>query len=470
LIISALLMAAPHAEAQVNVPASPFVSPGHWSYSVLRRLDHAGRLPRGADVARQSMPQEEIASLLTHANATAYLARFRKEFKAPGAGFSMLGAATTVGYLSAHGNVAPGIGYDTANWSGARPLGDDDDVFANTRVGVAYAGWSGGALQQGKDGLDEAQLVLAKGYLGGWIGRRRLGYAMGDGGGLVVNNHRFDGAGVFLPKPLRLPLLGPVRFEMHAARIDNVLNRDGVEQDTEPWFWTARGSFEPVTGVRFGLNRGMMFGGAGNLPVTFERVAENIIGIYTAGADDEDSFANQILSIDLRVRIPGLPLTAYIDWGGDDGAGAWWDVPARQAGIELVHFGEAFDAAIGIEHLQFSATCCSNSIWYRNAWFRGSWADGDDALGHDLGGHGREWRVFANGGVSTRLVGNVALFQRDRGNENLYAPERSGTATGAEAGINLVASGNLDVILNGVFEKGDGWDNRRLTGALKYRF
>ena len=469
---------AARAEAQVTPPASPFLSADHWSYRVLRRLDNAGLLPTGADLARQSIAQEEAARLLAHADSaqgTNYLAQFRKDFRAPRRGFVQQTAR--LGVRGRSGALAPGIGYDTLAWTGARPLEDATDFIYALATGLTYAPHFALAVASDLGGDDdvESQLVFTAGYFGAWAGYRYLGYGTGEGGGLVLNNFLNQSGsvpqfGVFLPRPLRLPLLGNVRFEMHAGKIDNVLNLNGAERDIEPWFWTGRGSFEPFQHLRIGINRAMVFGGEGNSPVTFERLIENIVGIYTD--DGESHFANQIISIDFRLRVPGAPLIAYLDWGSEDAAGGWWDVPAILAGAKYAQVDSSYDIAVGVEHVQFARSCCGNGIWYRSAWFRGSWADGEQPLGHPLGGHGREWRLFADGSIgSGRITGSAAIFARHRRAENILAPQRQGKSTGVTAGADAELASRFRLELEGEYERGAAdWDSGRWSAALRYRF
>ncbi len=463
------------AEAQVNPPASPFLSPDHWSYGVLRRLDDAGLLPRGADVARQSIPQEEIAAWLAVADSargTSYALRFRREYRAARpAAFGVLESSLQLGYRWTTEPVAPGIGYDPATWQDARLLPDDDDFRYGSRLAVAYAPHLSAAADFTGDVDDWFwQVNGMAGHVGGWVGRRVLGYATGDGGGLVLDNYPLAGGGVYLTKPLRLPVLGATRFEMHLTRIDNVLNLNGVQRETEPWFWTARGSIAPHERLRLGISRGMMFGGEGNLPVTFERVARNLVGIY---ADPQEyGFANQVMSIDIRWRVPAIPLSAYLDWGTDDAAGALADVPGILAGLTWTHVASTFDLALGAEHLRFSGACCGNSIWYRNAWFRGAWADGDRLLGHPLGGHGREWRVYGQGSAdSGRITGQAAFYLRRRYDENVLVPLRQGSSTGLRAGSDFQVRSGLRVVLDGEVEWGaSDWTMSRLLIGLRNHF
>jgi hypothetical protein len=437
----------------------------------LRRLDRAGVLPRGSDVARQSMPQEEIAALLAYADSvrgTNYLPEFRQEFR-PARRDTLTSIRQTLitGFRWTKDLFAPGIGYDTANWSGARPRADERDYLYGFRLAAAFAPhFAVGADLAEIDDAD-VQLNVSAGYFGAWVGQRPLGYGVGNSGGLVLNAHTLLGGGVFLPKPLHLPALGPVRLEMHVSQIDNVLNLNSVERAIEPWFWTARLSAEPLNALRIGINRAMMFGGEGNVPVTFSRVVKNMLGIYT-----ENSFANQVFSVDLLFRVPGAPLTAYFDWAADDAAGGWRDVPGLLAGVEYAHIDSNFDIAVGAEHVQFSGVCCSNSIWYRNSWFRGSWADGEDELGHPLGGHGREWRLFGSGSVrGGRYSGRAAVFARDRHAENIFEPAWREKSTGLQGGADVMIIDRVWLQADGEIEWGDAdWSASRLSVLFRGRF
>lgn len=415
------------------------------------------------------MPQEEIAELFgqaAHPRAAAYLHRFRAEFAPSG----IYDASARVGFVNHTNQFAPGVGYDSAEWSGARRVGDVSEPRAGLRLAYSVTNWLALSIANQNADIEEAQINVARGLAGAWIGRRDIGFGIGDGGGLVTDRVTVKGAGVFLARPLHVPLVGPTRFEMHASQIDNVLNINGTERNIEPWFWMARGSIEPLANLRIGINRGMMFGGEGNLPVTFARIADNVMGIYTR--NEESSFANQIISVDFRYRLPASPITAYLDWGSDDGAGGWWDVPGVLAGVQLMHIDSMFDATLGVEHVQFSGTCCSNSIWYRNVWFRGSWTNGDEPLGHPLGGHGREWRVFANGAFAAdKLLAAVAVYQRRRRDENIFTPAWSGKSAGVRAEADVSASRRIWLILKAEAEWGaDDWSTNRASVFLRGRF
>ena len=217
----------------------------------------------------------------------------------------------------------------------------------------------------------------------------------------------------------------------------------------------------------------MIFGGEGNYPVTASRVFKNLLGIYTS--NDENSFANNMVSVDARYRLPsgGVPANAYIEWGSDDAYGGWWHVPAIVGGIELGPFQRA-DVAFGVERAHIARNGRSNSLWYQNAWLRGGWTDDGELLGHALAGEGNEWRAFVSGGSALRAFsGEVSGYTRERGSQNLYAPERAGRTIGAAANLDVRVSSNMRMALQGDVERGDTrptWTRSRLRAQWRLIF
>jgi hypothetical protein len=257
---------------------------------------------------------------------------------------------------------------------------------------------------------------------------------------------------------------------MQLSKADNVLNFNGTQAEIEPWLLSGRVSIEPHPRFRFGLNRGLMFGGEGNYPITFSRLFNNLIGFNTAHG--ENAFANQVGSADGRLRVPGspLPLLVYAEWAVDDLSGGWWDQPGILVGAELSALPR-HDISFGIERTEFKRHELDNAIWYQNPWFRGGWATGGVAMGHPLGGYGKEWRAFAAGGSPSRGVsGELAVYHRRRSSQNLYAPEREGRSTGVAGNIDARLSAALRLIAVGEVESGDSWTASRARIGVRFGF
>jgi hypothetical protein len=420
-------------------------------------------LPRGADVARASIPQEEIAALFSYAaqadsagRVAKYLGQFREEF---GIGYA------TAGFRRSTGQVLAGVGYDDV-WSGPTPVDDASKRISSLR-GALTAPHLGGAIALTERKVSELQAVLTAKAVGLWAGRKEIGYTTNHGGPIVLNAHSFDAVGLFLTRPLMLPVLGAVRFETHLSKIDNVLNMNGAQNRIEPWFWTARGSFEAGSRLRVGVNRAMMFGGEGNIPVTASRVFNNLIGVYAS--NDESGFANQVISVDFRYRA-SHHAAFYVEWGADDAYGGWWHTPAIIGGVEFNTLPRN-DVSFGLERTEFKRRWRTNSVWYQNAWFRGSWADDGVVLGHPLGGHGTEWRVFAEGAAPVAWI-NVELtaYTRSRRSQNLFAPDRQGRSLGGSAHADARINRSTRLFLRADAERASGAaDWKMLTGEVGVR-
>jgi len=466
--------------------ASAFVPPDHWSYSALRRLDALGWLPPGSDPGRRTIPQHEIRALLDsaltrssdHAIAWAYRERFTEEFRA-GTGFSLTDVRVEAGVRTADGGVLAGEGYIAeGEWTGARPLGDEEAVDAAARAAVAGGPFAAalGLEQSGSNGsIGELHGVLASSTIGLWGGRRHLGIGFSRHGSIALTNAGFDGAGLFLNRPVVLPSflrhLGPVRVEAHVTQIDNIVNAFGAEQRTEPYLHASRFSFEPHPRFRVGINRVMMFGGEGNEPVNFRNVAKSLIGIFTTNSG---LFANQVVSVDATYRVPvSLPLLAYLEWGADDTAGGWRSVPALSGGVRLPMLPGQPDLALDVTGTWFSKSCCGNAIWYRNHVFRGSWADGGILLGHELGGHGRELAATVTlHARDARLRAEVTGLLRERGEENVFAPQRAGNSSGGELRFAYRLDRRVELDLGGAIERGSGdaWTRSGLSARVRCTF
>lgn len=464
--------------------ASPFLPADHWAHRAARRLEGLGLAQEGFGGRSRSRTQREMAALFERAELEAglrapelvplvagYRRRFAEEF-----GWTtdavligpeperlhLVDARLWVGYEDHAGRVLTGVGYSPEDdWTGTRPVPDRDGRASGVSARLAvtpHAALSfSPSYREDSWQMDEAQLVLNFGALGLWGGRREVGFHQGAGGGIVLSpNQVMDGGGLFLADPVRLPWilrhLGPVGFEFFASRIEN---GDRIES---PWFAAMHGSLHPHPRLELGFSRANIFGGKGNTPATFQSVTKMLFGFH-AGEDGE--FNNEVFSADIRYRPPlgPVPLAVYMEWGMDDSAGAWRNVPARVIGAEIVALPLIPQVALGVERTTFAEGCCGNTIWYRNWSLRGGWAADGRPLGHPLGGHGTEWLGHVSADLlDARAQIGLHLFTRERGNENLFAPERAGKSRGGRVSFDGMINTGFGVFLQAQVEDGeDGW-------------
>ncbi|MGH7448971.1 MAG: capsule assembly Wzi family protein, partial [Longimicrobiales bacterium] len=272
----------------------------------------------------------------------------------------------------------------------------------------------------------------------------------------------FEGIGIHVREPFSFPwllrVLGASRIEIVGGRI----SRNGRVESPNVVFgrFTASPFSDRFT---LGVNRGAIFGGEGN-GVTLGRLIGLIAGLHNFG------FENQVISAVMRYRPPvgTLPLELYLEFGADDTAGAVRDVPTYITGFDVAAVPGLPALAIGFEHTRYSGSCCGNPPWYRNVFFRGSWSDEGRLFAHPLGGHGYEWLAHGRldlpgSGVLLRAEG----FNRWRGHENLFAPERAGLSVGGTVSL-VLRRGSSVLRLDAGYEDAASWNQHRLSAMLSH--
>jgi hypothetical protein len=471
-----------------------FLDPGHWGWDVARRLNATGHAPAASDPAVAPMTRQHLAALLTAADSAApaefsrLVAGWRRLLGEEAATEGLLaGANLRAGWTHAQGEALAGDGYFMFDdWEGAQPL-----PHASTpAVGVKAHGfllpelaWSVHAgYAAGRPAVRSALLTSAVGPLDVWAGRRPLQYGIGRGGATVIGGslgdvpeiaqrtrYTFQGAGLQVRDPFRFPsvlrFLGPTRIEAALGRMA-VVGRVNA-----PWVAFGRITSTPFSDrLTLGVNRGAIFGGEG-VPITPGR----LFGLlYGAHGGDGGEFENQVFSTIASFRPPlgrWLPLLLYVEWGMDDTAGAVRDTPGIVAGADLGAVPGADGLALGLERSNFSQSCCGNPIWYRHIFYRGSWADQGRLFAHPLGGHGREWLAHARLDLPAHGVWlRTDLFDRTRGHENVFAPERMGRSRGASIALEARITPAWALRLDGSYERGQEWDSSRLSAIVTRSF
>lgn len=475
-MLMTLLCLPAYAAAQQS--ASPYLPAQHWAHDALHELEL-----RGAVTTRHIDPGSRSTTLLTalaafeHASADTtaaeavrrraadYAALLRAEFGEAGDAPRRYAVRAGGEYRHHDGRVSAGDGYEEWDYTGARPRSDisaGGAVLALDARSGAFA-FTAEGVAGNKSRLHELQAVVRFRDLQLWAGRRAFRYGPAEDGLVLNSDVSFNGAGLGLTQPVRVPSFfrghGRLNIEGFVARMDSVGRVDN------PYFLGARLAYMPHPRFTVGISRGAIFGGDNNSPVTVTNLLRMMIGLYSGNASD---FENQIISFDMRYRIPSVPLLLYYEWGMDDGSGAWLLVPGITAGAVLTLDAGDSPVDVGFERTSFDPSCCGNPIWYRHNRFRGSWADDGVPIAHPLGGEGSEHAVFtrtAAAGGALRL--DARGFVRRRGAENLFSPGRDGRSTGGEVGVAWRATRSFEVVANARTEHGaDGWSETMIrTGA-----
>ncbi len=488
-----LLLARP--AAGDTVPASPPLPPDHWAVEAARRAEALG-LADGYLPAQRSVPRAVAGAALRHAAyeaagsrwsglAEGWATRFVEEFPeyagrvTKAEGLRGLGSRLAVGYLDRSGALAPANGLAERQIPPV-PLPDEDGAIFD---GVVALAWSSGfaavaepRVGPGDEGIVRWDVTAALGRLGVSVGEEPIGYGYGRGGGIVLSGVPARRIEAQTLQPFEWPgilkLLGPTSLHTFIAAISE------ERHPGDPYLWGMRIAIQPHPRLTLSLNRAAILGGDSvATPFTARNFGRMLVG-YRAG-----DLSNQVASAEARYRLPTdgvLPLTLYGEWGTEDSAGAYHDVPGTLVGVYLPGLPFLPSASLGSEYTRFATFCCGNPPWYFSGDHPGGWVLSDQPLGHPLGGEGWEGLVYGSADLAEatwRLDGRA--YVRERGREgfdtflrggNLFAPDRAGRSVGVGGRALWRASPASEVTLGYEREEGDGWHEQRLVAAVAVLF
>lgn len=484
LLVAARLAAPAAAQGQ----ASPLLPPEHWAVEAVWRIEALGLVP-GYLAAERSIPRAAAGEVLRAAAEEArtedapwadlaadWVARFEEEFPetaafADGAGPRLLGSAAGVGYRHRRGAVSPGLGEFAPEVTGPAPLADLDEgwIAAEVAARVAAPLTLSATPRLGTEGAElrrwEADLAWRNWAL--VAGRGEVGYGVARGGGVLLSGEgAIDRLALVTARPFHFPgflrRLGPVAFHTFVGLLP------GDRHPGDPVLAGVRLSGRIHPRITLAGQRAALIGGsATGKPVTAEGLWKALIGQY-GGIED------QIASVEARVHLPTeafLPASLHCEWGAEDTAGGFTDVPGVLCGALLPSLPGLPAVAAGVERAYFGARCCDNPPWYRHKNFPGSWALEEETLGHPLGGEGSEWLGYLRGSaLDARLRAEGRAFRRERSGENLFVPGREGDSFGLAGEAAWRFRPDSEVALAAFREAGEGWSEARLALVTRMRF
>lgn len=480
-------VAAAQAPPAGRVWISPDLPADHWAVAAARRAEALG-LVQGHLPAQQRVPRHVVARRIREAAeraataapeyaalTSAWAARMADEFPAlevaGDATVRSLGQSAGLAYVSHRGRAQPGVGLPW-DGTGARYLPPVSAVEGDAALTVGLGPYLS-ALAEPLVSTDGAALQgwdVSAGWRGVAlaVGHQPIGYGYARSGSLVLSGREpVTRLQVQTVEPVRLP--GPLRVLGLVAVHGFGGLLDEPRHPGDPYIWGATLRVQPHPRFTASIHRASIIGGDSvDTPLTARTFFRTLIGHNLLG------FENEVVAGELRYRLPTerfLPLTVYTEWGAEDAAGAWRDVPGRLYGVEVPAVPRLPELAVGVEYVSFAGSCCGNPPWYRHAPHRGGWVTDERPMGHPLGGQGRQVSLLTRldlAGSRVRLDAHGFLRRRDA--ENLFVPGRAGRSRGIELNGAAQLHPWLEVTVGLVAERGDGWMEDRAVLGLRTDF
>ena len=479
--------------------ASPTLDPSHWAVGAAARAESLGLVSHYLP-AQRAVSRGAVAAALREASlrapfesphlaglAEGWFRRFQEEFRELDDAVEAershhpfhLGSAADVGVRGYTGVVTPGSGI-FAERTDPRTLPDLREGYVEARLAASPVSWLAASIEAdlGTQRPEVPRWEIAARWGGAVIsvGDQPVGYGSGRGGGVVLSGVSLPTVQLQTAEPFHargmLDRVGPISFHTFLTRLSD------PRHPSDPWFWGMRGSVQPHPRFTVSVNRAAFFGGRDtDVPFTLRNLTGVFVGVLNGG------FENQLVSVDFRFRLPterALPLTVYMEWGAEDAAGAWWDVPGIVAGAFAPAVPGIPALAVGVEHASFATFCCGNPPWYFHAGFPGGWVANDTPLGHPLGGEGSETMLYLSTSVAdARLRTDARFFRRDRSDAgyatsqragNLYVPQRAGTSWGAELRGTFGVFARAEISAWYSVDSGAGWTEQRFSAGTAVFF
>ena len=447
--------------------ASPWLDGGHWTRDVATRLHALGGTPPGFDPAARVQTVWRMHAAFLGCDEAVFTAACAQRLAAEHPQSARMWYELAGMYALRDGAVLAGGFTPDREWTGPRMLDDINGGGARLRVSAVptprMALSAGVEALSGDVRVEQAVAEVRVGAVGIWGGRRVVGFGAGLDGGFVLSGVvPVDGAGVRIAEPVQLAWLGAFSADVFAGVADS----SGLV--ARPWLLGMRLHAQPHARVDIGATRAAVFGGIDGARVGARQVAEVFVGANPRGDYADD----QVASVDARWRapLPGLALELYGEWALHDvDLEVLIDMPAFTVGARFPALPGAEHLGLTVEHTRISGACCGNPPWYHHFELADGWTESGVLRGHPLAGHGREWRASLHAALADwSVLARADAFTRNRGAENLLAPDREGRARGALLTLDAALTQQTGVRLFLAHERSADWRETQATLSLHW--
>ena len=288
---------------------------------------------------------------------------------------------------------------------------------------------------------EDTKVDLRQGYgkLEAWnleleAGRDQLWWGPGAHGSLLMTNNArsFDLVKLSNSYPYRIPLLGPLKFNLVVSQLDN--DAPSIE---EPTLVGMRFDLKPHPIIELGVSYLTIFDGEGRKSLDFEDYLTVLFGTSNKSGTKVES--NKQISLDLSLRWPNmdrvLPLAKSAKLYGEVGAEDHGVLPDRRAYIVGLGFYDLFLLGrmdFKVEYANTSPTS-NPTAWYVHPEYPPLFHD--RIFGHHVGSNADDIFARLSFSILKNLVLGVDFDLETQG--NLDAQTTKSYQTGLDLDINI---------------------------------
>ena len=280
--------------------------------------------------------------------------------------------------------------------------------------------------------------------LGNWMltaGWQERFWGPSRDGSLILGNHHRPPPGISLQRNNSTPFetkwlswLGPWTLTTFMQQLDD------SRAVKDALLFGIRGSVKPLPGLEIGISRTAQWCGD-DRPCSLSTFGDLLLGRDNRGVnvDPEDEPGNQLGGFDIRWSLPkGIPVTAYMQWIGEDGRGGGGAVGSwlRQLGLE-VH--GTIGGLSHRTHIEVSDTTCQEGGFgfsgakpncaYEHPIYATGYRYKKRAIGHGMDGDGLSYSLGSTLVQSAGNVWNVSLRHMELNREGPNQPAHTITPT-----------------------------------------
>jgi hypothetical protein len=256
--------------------------------------------------------------------------------------------------------------------------------------------------------------------------------------------------------------LGPFRFDIFLARLDDYIANTQTGRGDDPYFSGLRFNFKPLPWLELGASRAVIYGGD-----DIDVETTDYLTILGGKNLEEEDNSNSVAAIDARLRLPFLwNAEIYGEMGGEDEANAWISNRALLFGLYLPRLEPSGRLSLRLEHADLSHIDSNSPPWYRHGTFRSGYTYDEKILGHHAGGGAKDTYAEVEVRLPEQITAALFMDYEKRGSDQPVEEKHVQTGIKVEWPLNESLLFDFHYIMDNVdnFDYADGEDQNLYYG------